>query len=205
MSYIDTYVSNNLPYAESASTLTGLPVDYLLGQTALETGYGQSGSNNPGGITIGGQVQQYSSLSDGWNAFINLLNSNRYAGVQSVSDQGPQAIAQYLVGQGYNTKNPNYAQSVAGTTANIDSSLNSMGLSSLVGQATTAQGSTYAPGSGGQNIAQSIGGEISSLVGGSLVRILIIVIGIVLLIGAVFMFAKDQGVDIPIPIPPVPA
>ena len=146
------YILNNLAYAQQASVQTGLPVDFLLGQSALETGWGSSGNNNPGGITINGNVASYSSPAAGWSAYANLLSSSNYAGAASLGGSGSLSIANYLVGQGYNTVNQNYAQSVASTVSSVDNAANGLGI------ATSALG--ISPGAANSGMTANTNNEI---------------------------------------------
>jgi hypothetical protein len=114
------FVSTYLPYAQSASQQTGLPVDFILGQAAQETGWGTSSAavnqNNFFGISPGGSLASYSSPQEGFDAYANLINSG-YSGASSQT--GAFNIASSLQGSGYAT-DPNYATGVAGTTSVVD-------------------------------------------------------------------------------------
>ncbi len=121
------FVAQYYPQAQSVSQSTGLPVNFVLGQSALETGWGSSAAgtlgNNLFGISSQGVPNYYPTAQAGLDAYSNLINSPRYSGVSSVTGQGTGAIAQYLVNAGYNKANPNYVNSVVGTTNMVDNVL----------------------------------------------------------------------------------
>jgi flagellum-specific peptidoglycan hydrolase FlgJ len=69
---VGTFVSTYLPYAQQVSAQTGLPVDFVLGQAAYETGWGTSNAasnNNFFGISPGGNLASYSDVDSGFSAY----------------------------------------------------------------------------------------------------------------------------------------
>ena len=128
-SSLQNFITSILPYAQSASAQTGLPLDYVIAQSALETGYGQSNAaqsyNNYFGISPGGSLAHYSSVGAGFQAYADLVN-NRYSG--AASQGSAYNIAQYMTSQGY-TDSPGYASQISSIAGNVDTALNGMGVS----------------------------------------------------------------------------
>lgn len=125
---LPTFVNTYLPYAQSVSSQTGLPVSYVLGQSAIETGWGSSNAattgNNFFGISPGGSLAQYGSVGSGFNAYSSLINSPNYSGWSSLGTTDPYNIAAYLNQQGYSTTpTPTYANSVANASNEISNYL----------------------------------------------------------------------------------
>lgn len=109
----DTFLQTYAPLANDIAARTGLDATVVLGLIDTETGRGQHvvGSNIYG-ISPGGRVARYPNVETATEAFINLINSPRYASVAAARDPAAQAAA--LVRSGYNTVNPNYASLVGG-------------------------------------------------------------------------------------------
>jgi hypothetical protein len=115
------FLQEALPFAQQTAAKLNVPVNYVLGQWALETGYGTSSAfqneNNPAGINVpggtGADYQSYSSPAAGFSGFQNLLTQDpRYANVA-----GSQSALQYgqaLQGDGY-ASDPSYASKLANT------------------------------------------------------------------------------------------
>lgn len=189
------FVAQYLPFAQSASQSTGLPTDYILGQAALETGYGTSNGamndNNLFGISSNGSLNSYSSPQAGFDAYAGLINSSRYNGVTGVGNN-PYNIASYLNNAGYSTTpTAQYATSVAGATQVIDGVLGGLQTSGNSG-AAGSPASTTAPGSSvAGTVANAVVGAASKAIGSQLVRGVMIVIGLLLFIGAIVMFARS--------------
>lgn len=116
--FLGTYT----PLANDIATQTGLDPSVVLGIIDTETGGGARVSgNNIFGISPGGRVAGYPDVQTAANAFVTLMNSQRYRGVAGAGDPAAQAAA--LVKAGYNTANPNYAGIVAGKAANFGKQL----------------------------------------------------------------------------------
>ena len=189
-----SFISANLPYAIAASGQTGLPVDYILGQSANETGWGTSNIaqtlNNFFGITNGGVQNGYASYSSpaaSFSAFGNLINSQY--DTSAMSGASAYDIASGLQSQGY-AQDPNYAAKVSGTTSIVDQVLQSMGLGQYVGSNSSASNSSSSGGAGGlldfsglTKWANSIG-----------LTVTFVLIGVVLLIAALFLFGQQVGI-----------
>lgn len=195
---VSDYISANYPYALAASQQTGVPVNFILGQTGLETGWGSSNNyangNNPGGISdANGNPLSYSSLAEGWQAYTNTLSSSRYAAAIQNNSDNPYGLASALQTAGYST-NPNYGNVVAAAVGTASNAMGNLGLSN-----TSAGGS----GTLANQVGSAITGAVTQLVAGSLAQILIIVIGLAMMVAGMYMFAKDQGIEVPIPIPPI--
>jgi hypothetical protein len=198
------FVLDNLPYAESVSAQTGLPVDYVLAQSAEETGFGTSSAatllNNFFGLSPGGSLASYGSPQAGFDAYASLMQSPGYAGVLSAAGSGPDAIGSALVSAGYNTADPAYSSKVGGLVSTIDQILGDTGNASL---ATGGVGSPSVPGgtaaqSGTQTGAGSaVAGNCGLSPGcwfgylGSLaVRASFVLLAVIFLLGAVYIFGK---------------
>lgn len=185
----NSFIQQYLPYAQQASTQTGLPVDFILGQSALESNWGQSNlaqnQNNFFGIGGPGNFQSYSSPAQGFQAWANLIQ-NRY-NVAGMGGASAQSIAQLLSDQGY-TKDPGYAQSVASVTSMVDQYFgahpNTAGSGSLSGGGNGADPFGFkAAFIGAENWLVSIAGSA-----------LFIFLGVVVILMALYMFAVQQGV-----------
>lgn len=167
-----SFVRSILSYAQQTSAQTGLPLDYVIAQSAQETGYGTSNAalnyNNYFGISPGGSLASYPSIGEGFSAYANLVNS-RYPGASGFSD--PSQIAEYMVSQGYNTADPNYAGSVASIVPSVDKVLSALGVA--VGGGGTAPTQNAAQGSGG--FAGTIAGAVSKI---GIVLLAIVVTGV---------------------------
>lgn len=162
-----SYIQSILPYAQQTSAQTGLPVDFIIAQTGLETGWGTapvfSNKNNPGGLSdAGGTPLSYPDIPTGFAAYTSLLNSPRYA---AASQQGndPLAIADFLQQQGYNPFG-DYGSKVANVIPQVDAAL------AQIGQATGTTGNlpdttvtATAPTSSG-GILSGIGSTITTAV-----------------------------------------
>lgn len=150
-SVIGNFVDQYLPYAQSVSQQTGIPVSYILGQAGEESAWGTSnqaltnnnffGINNPGS-TSGTDYAGYSSPQDGFNAYGNLISTPNYASALSIANNGGSAYdyASALQTAGYATDtdqygNPVYGTKVAGATASVQQYLNNQGGSGAVSDA----------------------------------------------------------------------
>lgn len=104
------------PIAHDIASATGLDPSVVLGQVALETGWGKHVSgNNIFGISPGGSVAAYPSVEAASKAYVDLIKS-RYAG--AVSMRTPEAQAQAIASSGYNPF-PDYAPKVSKIAADI--------------------------------------------------------------------------------------
>ncbi|QQE78984.1 glucosaminidase domain-containing protein [Alicyclobacillus sp. SO9] len=105
------FLNNYLSYAETASSKTGLPVNFILAHWGIETGWGTaaglcSGCNNPGNLIISGQgtcpcgnVSKFSTMTDGVNEYINVMNT-RYSFVKWAYDKYGLKEACMAIGAG---------------------------------------------------------------------------------------------------------
>ncbi|RWZ84883.1 MAG: hypothetical protein EO766_16995 [Hydrotalea sp. AMD] len=115
--FIQTYG----PYAQYAGSQLGVSPDYVLGQWALETGYGThfAGQNNLGNIQgNANQPYSYSSVQAGVDAYVNTLKNPRYAGALSASS--PLGFGYALQNAGYATDS-NYGYKVGSTIMSVKS------------------------------------------------------------------------------------
>lgn len=201
MSDVSSFVQSNLPYAIATSQATGLPVDYILGQSGLESGWGSSPAaqtqNNYFGISPGGSLASYGSVGASFQAFANLINGGRYSGWPSAGGTAQQ-IGDYINGQGY-SQTPDYGSRVQGATNAVDSVLQQLGLGSYATSGGTPSG-TAGPGSSGSSGSSSgcswcaqIENWFAAQVGNGLSSGVFVVLGLVLLLGALLAFANDQG------------
>ena len=131
------FIGKYLSVAGRVSRQTGVPVDYLLGQMALESAWGTSQAalkdDNLSGINAYGPFKQgvsgyahYNSLSQYANSYAQVLKSGYSKALQAARDgASAQTYFTDLAKEGYagldNMKNPaNYAGPVAATVATID-------------------------------------------------------------------------------------
>src|SRR5262249_36733351 len=98
-----SFLTNILPRLQKISTETGLPLNYLLAQSAHETGWGVSSAYNKGfnlfGVGAGGP-KYYQSADEADQAYIALMNSDRYKGVTRKGTPGE--IGDAMAVAGYN-------------------------------------------------------------------------------------------------------
>lgn len=189
------FVTTYLPYAQQASADTGLPVDYILAQAALESGWGTSNAavtgNNFFGISPGGSLASYSNPAAGFSAFSNLLNSPRYAGVAAAVPGGALAIGNAEQAAGYNP-DAGYGASVAALVPQIDAMLGAgnggvaggTGGAGGSGMAATPSGASGAAGSGSGN------GGVVATVESYLGRVGFTLAGLVMLAGGIYLFGR---------------
>lgn len=148
------FIQKFTPIAQDISQRTGLPVNYVLAQAGLETGWGTSraaGNNNFFGISPGGQLASYATPQAGADAYVALMQSPRYAQVPRTGS--PAQIGTAMGAAGYNP-NPSYGTSV-GNFANA-----------LPAQPASQGGSTVAAGPGGGQGGAFIGATSAQPVGG---------------------------------------
>lgn len=124
--FINTYAS----YAQIASQQTGVPWQTILAQWADETGWGTSqaftSGHNFAGVSPGGSVASYPSISAGLNAYIQTLGSPLYAAVRNAAAQGPVAAAQALGVSPWAASH--YAASGGGAGSDLVNIMNEAGL-----------------------------------------------------------------------------
>lgn len=197
---ISSFVAQFFPQAQQASAATGLPVDYILGQAGLESGWGTStaatSGNNYFGISQGGSLLSYGSAADSFTAFANLMNSGNYAGAAGIAGAGGTAldIGNYVNAQGYSTT-PDYGTRVAGDVASVDSALAGMGLS---GGISPGAGSTAATGAQAGGTAANCAwynptcwaAGIGAWIGGYATRAALLLLAVIFIAGALFMLAS---------------
>jgi hypothetical protein len=119
----DDFLTTYAPLANDIADHTGLNPATVLGIIDTETGHGQHVlGSNIFGISPGGRVASYPDVQTASQAFVSLMKTPRYAGVGTTTD--PAAQAAMLVKGGYNTVNPNYAQTVA---ANAQTAVKQLG------------------------------------------------------------------------------
>lgn len=79
------------PEAQRASKATGIPVQTIMAQWALESDYGRSNGatkkNNYAGIMADGSIKSFSSLSAFTDAYIKSANNPRYNGARTPNPQ----------------------------------------------------------------------------------------------------------------------
>jgi len=105
----DDFVQKFTPLAQVVSAQTGLPVDYVIGQAGLETGWGKSSAaanNNFFGITDPktGKLMSYASPQEGITAYTQLMQSDRYKSVPRTGT--PAEIGDRMAQAGYNPNVP---------------------------------------------------------------------------------------------------
>ena len=139
------FVKKLYPDALKASKATGFPVDFIIAQAGLETGWGRSvlkGTNNLFNIKAGrgwkgptysinaleykngiaynepSAFRVYGSYSDSIQDWVNFLRSNkRYSNLFSPNiEHNTKALAYYIAKDGYAT-DPNYANKIINTAS----------------------------------------------------------------------------------------
>jgi hypothetical protein len=105
----DDFVQKFTPLAQVVAAQTGLPVDYVIGQAGLETGWGKSSAaanNNFFGITDPktGKLMSYASPQEGITAYTQLMQSDRYKSVPRTGT--PAEIGDRMAQAGYNPNVP---------------------------------------------------------------------------------------------------
>jgi len=139
------FVKKLYPDALKASKATGFPVDFIIAQAGLETGWGRSvlkGTNNLFNIKAGrswkgptysinaleykngiayyepSAFRVYGSYSDSIQDWVNFLRSNkRYSNLFSPNiEHNTKALAYYIAKDGYAT-DPNYANKIISTAS----------------------------------------------------------------------------------------
>lgn len=113
------FLQSILPQAQQTASSLNVPVSAVLGQAALESGWGTSSAatnqNNLFGINVAGAAtgenyQSYSSQGESVNALQNLVQTQYPSAIGS---QTPLQYGQALQNGGYAT-DPNYATKLAG-------------------------------------------------------------------------------------------
>lgn len=121
------FIQSFTPTAQRIAKATGLPVNYVIAQAGLETGWGTSSAyqrNNFFGISAPGQPgtpASYANPDEGANAYVNLVNS-RYANVPRTGSL--QDIGDNMARAGYNPALPgaqggSYGQRIASFGAGL--------------------------------------------------------------------------------------
>lgn len=204
MSLIGDFVARYTGPAQDASAATGLPVDFILGQAGLESGWGTSRlatqQNNYFGIGGPGSFRAYPDAAASFADYAGLMNSPRYAGAVAAGGTAGD-IAGNLAAAGY-TPDPGYAGAVAGATAAVDNVLGLPG-----GAVPPAPGG---PGAGGaadatQPHGSSCGlspacwlGALGSWAGGLAARAGLILLAVILLLGGIWLLAtRTQATGAP--------
>lgn len=111
-----SFISTYMPYAHAVAQQTGDSAKEIIGQWAVETGWGTNlRGNNPGNVESGGQIASYPTLGDGVSAYMAVLQHDN-----ATNDAlNPVAFADTLQNADYAGNDPTYAQSVLNTYASI--------------------------------------------------------------------------------------
>jgi flagellum-specific peptidoglycan hydrolase FlgJ len=107
------FVNKYGAYAGGVSNKTGIPANFILGQWALETGYGTqfAGNYNIGNIQgAAARPYNYTSEAAGVNAYAHTLNNPRYNAVKQADT--PEQFGAALKQAGY-AADPDYASKIA--------------------------------------------------------------------------------------------
>lgn len=103
------FIQNYTGAAQYAAGQIGVPPQYVLGQWALETGWGTkfAGAYNLGNVQGNDpRPRSYKSLNEGVNAYVNVMKLDRYAQARSATSPGEYGM--YLKAGGY-AADPDYA------------------------------------------------------------------------------------------------
>lgn len=117
------FVQQYLPLAQSVSLQTGLSPYTVLGQAALETGWGASvAGNNFFGVSPGGSLATYTSPTASFQAYANLINAS-YAGAAAYTDPTDQALAIAQAGYGPAGGAAQYGSSLTAVVSELESAV----------------------------------------------------------------------------------
>lgn len=200
------FVATYLPYAQAQSDRTGLPVDYILGQAGHETGWGTSNAarNLSNFFGIGDNpLRSYASPAEGFGAYGDLILAPRYSNARDVAASGGSAydIAAAMRGAGYAT-DPDYASKVARAVAQVDA-VTGGGAANGDARGTPANDgwslpsflSGTGPGAAAQDsLVTKALKDFGSWAGPYVIRGVLIVGGLVLILGAMYVLAADRGI-----------
>lgn len=103
------FIQNYGAAAQYAAGKIGVPPQYVLGQWALETGWGTqfAGAYNLGNVQGNDpRPRSYKSLAEGVNAYVNVMNLERYSAARQSTNPGEFGINLKMAG--YAT-DPDYA------------------------------------------------------------------------------------------------
>jgi len=117
-----SFINSDLGYATAAAQVTGNSPAEILGQWALETGWGTSyaGKNNPGNVMTNGVAVNYPTFGAGVGAYVSTLQAEGVTGQAN----NPQSFASSLQAAGYGGTQSNYGQSVLAAIESIPASVN---------------------------------------------------------------------------------
>lgn len=117
---INDFLATYGDLAKSVAADVGATQEQVLGQWALETGYGThfAGRNNPGNVMVGGSIGNFPTLQAGAAAYEGAL---RYEHIQPGLNN--QAFADALQAGGYGGSDPNYAANVLATINSVENRL----------------------------------------------------------------------------------
>ena len=92
------FVNSELGYATAAAQATGNSPAEILGQWALETGWGTNyaGTNNPGNVMSNGVAANYPTFGAGVGAYVSALQAEGVTGQAN----NPQSFASSLQAAG---------------------------------------------------------------------------------------------------------
>lgn len=172
MTVINNFVSSNLPAAQLAAAQLGTDPAHVLGQWGLETGWGKSvipGSNNLGNIkstnghgvdAVDNQLKTtskyaaYETPADGAQAYADLLQHNRYSGVQGTGGD-PASFANGVVKGGY-AEDPHYSGKLQGAIQAVKQAANVPTLNDMRAQLAQQVTDDYAKGTDPTAILQGL-------------------------------------------------
>ncbi len=111
------FIATYGPLAQDIADQTKLDSSVVLGQMALETGWGkQVSGNNLFGISPGGKLASYQDAPTAGQAYVDLINS-KYAPATKLTD--PDAQANAIPKLGYNTADPAYGTKLASIASGL--------------------------------------------------------------------------------------
>lgn len=181
------------PLASQAANNLGLSQSEVLGQWALETGWGTqssfaAGNNNPGNVSPGGSVANYPNANAGVAAYESTLSNMGIMGPNYANNISGFALA--LQNSNYAGNDANYATNLAQVINQVQAmqgiapAASSASTSGAV--AATKAGVTAAPASGSwMGWLQSIAGSWGT-----------ILLGAVMIIGALMLSQKETIVKL---------
>lgn len=188
------------PYAIQVAQTYGIPVDMFLNQISQESEWNTNAVSYAGAQGIA-QIEPSTAASPGYG--LGAVNPNDpYASIQfmaqydnamySRTGSWPSALAAYNAGLGNQGAGASYANNILGGAWN--------GLMGLLGGGSAGQmgpqaqaGVAALTGSGGST--PSWLSALTTWVGNAAGSVLFVVLGVVLLVGAIVLIAHDQGWD----------
>lgn len=190
---VQEFVKKHASEARLAAVSTGVPMEAVLAQWGLETGWGTSRlyreAQNLAGITGSDGYRQYASTQDFVQDYIRLLSTPRYAPVRAVKD--PMQVGFALQQAGW-AEDPAYGYKMASIVPQVAEVLGRVPTSPL----------PETPPAGKLSWWQKIAGTASSIFNPEtwgqrlLLGAAVLVIAVLIVVLAVYILGGGEGVKI---------